>query len=113
MTPRVRPTSPFAGARRRLTAKQAAALGLSAAIVAGSIVLAVTEKRAGRGSAVPSPARTLPSDPLAAEFARCQALGEAGAHDAGCLAAWAENRRRFLAPERRLMAPIPPARKEP
>jgi conjugative transfer region protein TrbK len=36
-------------------------------------------------------------DPLRAELARCQALGQAGASDPGCLAAWAESRRRFLA----------------
>jgi len=37
-------------------------------------------------------------DPLARDIARCQLIGEAGAHDARCLAAWAENRRRFLTP---------------
>ncbi len=47
------------------------------------------------------------TDPLQAEFARCQGLGEAGAHDPACLAAWAENRRRFLAPDRRPVAPNP------
>jgi conjugative transfer region protein TrbK len=48
------------------------------------------------------------ADPIRAELRRCQLLGEAGAHDAGCLHAWAENRRRFL----RLAAPsseAPPA----
>ena len=109
----MRPTSFIGGGRRRLTAKQAAALGLSALIVAGAVALAVTEERTGRPGPAPAPVRALPVDPLAAEFARCQALGEAGAHDAGCLAAWAENRRRFLAPDRRPMAPVPPARKEP
>ena len=49
------------------------------------------------------------ADPLQAEFARCQGLGEAGAHDPACLAAWAENRRRFLAPDRRPAAPNPTA----
>lgn len=48
-----------------------------------------------------------PVDPLVAEFRRCQALGDAGAHDAGCLAAWAENRRRFLGLDRRPAAPNP------
>ena len=49
------------------------------------------------------PAESLPAspaavdaDPMRAELARCQILGEAGAHDAGCLHAWADNRRRFL-----------------
>jgi conjugative transfer region protein TrbK len=36
------------------------------------------------------------ADPIRAELSRCQLLGESGAHDAGCLRAWAENRRRFL-----------------
>jgi conjugative transfer region protein TrbK len=38
-------------------------------------------------------------DPLPAILRDCAALGEAGARDRGCLAAWAESRRRFLAPE--------------
>jgi conjugative transfer region protein TrbK len=36
------------------------------------------------------------ADPLRTELARCQGLGEAGAHDTACLKAWAENRRRFI-----------------
>lgn len=39
-------------------------------------------------------------DPLSSELSRCSALGEAGERDAGCLAAWAKNRRRFLGEER-------------
>lgn len=35
-------------------------------------------------------------DPLAAELQRCQLLGAAGANDALCLRAWAENRSRFF-----------------
>lgn len=35
-------------------------------------------------------------DPLAAELQRCQSLGAAGANDAHCLRAWAENRSRFF-----------------
>ena len=35
-------------------------------------------------------------DPLAAELRRCQSLGAAGANDALCLRAWAENRSRFF-----------------
>ena len=40
------------------------------------------------------------ADPLASELARCGSLGEAGERDAGCLAAWTKNRRRFLGEER-------------
>jgi conjugative transfer region protein TrbK len=35
-------------------------------------------------------------DPLAHELRRCQAIGAAGANDAMCLRAWAENRSRFF-----------------
>ena len=35
-------------------------------------------------------------DPLQAELRRCQAIGAAGANDAMCLRAWAENRSRFF-----------------
>ena len=49
----------------------------------------------------PAPASTAPAlqpsaNPLCATLRRCQQLGEAAASDAGCLAAWAENRDRFL-----------------
>ncbi|MBI0530279.1 putative entry exclusion protein TrbK-alt [Sphingomonas sp. TX0522] len=43
-------------------------------------------------------------DPLRVELRRCQLLGAAGGSDTDCLRAWAENRRRFLAPA------TPPAR---
>lgn len=93
----------------RWAMKKAAAVGLSTAIAIGAIVLAMKEERANRAAPAAATVRAAPVDPLAAEFARCQALGEAGAHDAGCLAAWAENRRRFLMLDRRPMAPVPPA----
>ncbi|AGB43411.1 hypothetical protein Mesau_00928 [Mesorhizobium australicum WSM2073] len=38
------------------------------------------------------------ADPLRGELIRCRELGEAGTRDPACLRAWAENRRRFLAP---------------
>ena len=38
------------------------------------------------------------ADPLREELHRCALLGEAGGRDPGCLAAWARNRARFLAP---------------
>lgn len=38
----------------------------------------------------------LPKDPLEAMLERCQLAGQAAGSDPGCLAAWAENRRRFL-----------------
>lgn len=38
----------------------------------------------------------LPTDPLQARLRSCQLSGQAAGSDPGCLAAWAENRRRFL-----------------
>lgn len=39
-------------------------------------------------------------NPLDTELARCSGIGEAGARDPSCLKAWADNRRRFLGPDR-------------
>ena len=47
-----------------------------------------------------------PIDPLLIELRRCQALGQAGANDPDCLAAWDESRRRFLGDSARSMAHI-------
>lgn len=53
-----------------------------------------------------SVAETPVTDPLLIELRRCQSLGQAGASDPDCLRAWAENRRRFLAPGARPAARI-------
>ena len=45
-------------------------------------------------------------DPLRIELRRCQLLGAGGASDPDCLRAWAENRRRFLAPGARPAARV-------
>jgi len=45
---------------------------------------------------IPSTPAVVDADPIRAELTRCQSLGEVGAHDSGCLRAWAANRRRFL-----------------
>jgi conjugative transfer region protein TrbK len=47
------------------------------------------------------------ADPLRAELERCQSLGAAGADAHECLRAWAENRRRFLAPGARPEQALP------
>lgn len=49
------------------------------------------------------------ADPLRGELVRCQLLGEAGTSDTACLRAWAENRRRFLAPGARALERLPAA----
>ncbi|MFA6114197.1 MAG: putative entry exclusion protein TrbK-alt [Sphingomonas sp.] len=46
-------------------------------------------------------------DPFRGALIRCQAIGQAGATDAACLRAWAENRRRFLAPGARPRERLP------
>jgi conjugative transfer region protein TrbK len=65
-------------------------------------------------SRAPEPPRAEPAavadksatDPLLIELRRCQSIGAAGASDPDCLRAWAENRRRFLAPGARPAARI-------
>lgn len=52
------------------------------------------------------------ADPLRDALIRCQSIGEAGASDPACLRAWAENRRRFLAPGSRPQQPVPDAPSE-
>ena len=52
-------------------------------------------------------ADTTATDPQLIELLRrCQSLGASGASDPDCLRAWAENRRRFLAPGARPAARI-------
>jgi conjugative transfer region protein TrbK len=82
-----------------MTPRITAAIAARAAAMAFVLVAIAIQFRHGD----PKPAQSssaspgvVDADPLRAELARCQILGEAGAHDPGCLHAWAENRRRFL-----------------
>ena len=50
----------------------------------------------GREAEVEAEPRAAAVDPLAAEFRRCNSLGEAALADDACVAAWAEHRRRFF-----------------
>jgi conjugative transfer region protein TrbK len=61
------------------------------------VVIAVHFRRNDDAEHAPLPAPSAPSDPLARELVRCQGIGMAAEDDAGCKAAWAENRRRFFA----------------
>ncbi len=90
------------------TAKKLIALILIGVILAGAAAWMVTADQPTSPERR-SAASLVAADPLRAEFARCQGLGEAGAHDPACLSAWAENRRRFLAPDRRTATPTPGA----
>lgn len=98
----------FAALDRRVVRRTAVVLGVGAALCAAAAMLAVKEGQELHESAPPA-MQSVPSDPLVAEMRRCQLLGEPGAHDAGCLAAWAENRRRFLTLDRRPLASNPAA----
>jgi conjugative transfer region protein TrbK len=73
---------------------------IGAALVLGLILIGVTgeitrEQQEAHAQARNPQTHLRPDD---AELQRCQALGEAATRDAGCLALWAETRRRFLTP---------------
>lgn len=82
------------------------------AIVFIAIAITATAIQMSRKEERPEPwassrPATAASDPLPGELFRCQALGEAGPRDPACLRAWAENRRRFLAPGARPAERLP------
>jgi conjugative transfer region protein TrbK len=70
---------------------------LACLAVAGAIFAAAWyaahQPQAGQS---PGRAAAASSDALSAALARCQTLGESAENDPACLAAWAENRRRFF-----------------
>ncbi len=74
------------------------ALTFSGLAAASAIAMAIGERNANNRPVAAARQAVAGCDPFAAEFTRCQALGDAGARDPGCLAAWAESRRRFLRP---------------
>ena len=85
MTPRITPA---------MAARVAAMAFVLLAIAATAAQFLLGEhKPAAPLSSAPA---VVDADPIRAELIRCQGLGETGAHDSGCLRAWAENRRRFL-----------------
>jgi conjugative transfer region protein TrbK len=95
-----------------ISAKTWARIGAVAFIAFAALVSALslrTGRQAPAPFAVPAAQDSAAADPLVVELYHCQALGQAGASDPDCLRAWAENRRRFLAPgalpEAKLPAP--------
>jgi conjugative transfer region protein TrbK len=72
------------------------------AVVAAAIVIAIGEaSRTDDASRTAAPSATT-SDPLAADLARCRDVtAELLAADDTCRRVWAENRRRFFAPNNR------------
>jgi conjugative transfer region protein TrbK len=79
------------------------------AFVAIALTVSALQISMSSGSVEPDRAAPLAagSDPLRPELARCQSIGAAGATDRDCLRAWAENRRRFLAPGSRPASALP------
>ncbi len=79
------------------------------AVAFGAVAILATVIEFSREEDEPSPQSTAPNvagDLLRGELVRCQMLGEAGIRDTACLRAWAESRRRFIAP-----AAVTPERK--
>jgi conjugative transfer region protein TrbK len=64
-----------------------------AGAVAAAAWYAAHQPHAGH---TPGRAPAAASDALSVALARCQAMGESAGNDPACLAAWAENRRRFF-----------------
>ncbi|RWQ75671.1 MAG: conjugal transfer protein TrbK [Mesorhizobium sp.] len=80
----------------KMLARLGAVVFVAVAVTATALDLTRKEDR----SAIPSigQSEAVIADPLRGELTRCQKLGEEGTRDPACLRAWAENRRRFLAP---------------
>ncbi|MBB4303151.1 conjugative transfer region protein TrbK [Rhodobium orientis] len=68
------------------------------AVAITATVLELTQEPEPLSDAVSAPAPTWASDVdlVRRELRRCQRLGEAATRDRDCLAAWSENRQRFL-----------------
>lgn len=66
--------------------------------VAGTAAAIYVARDNGPATSLTAPAAPPipPLDSLHATLLRCAELGESAIHDSDCLAAWAENRRRFL-----------------
>jgi conjugative transfer region protein TrbK len=77
----------------RLVAVVAIAVGITA-----TAVHMAREDKAGPQPSPPAASEPPRTDPLRETLRHCQQLGEAATRDADCLAAWDQNRRRFLTP---------------
>ena len=71
------------------------------AVAITATVLELTREPQPQLDAVSAPAAAAPSndDRARRELRRCQRLGEAATRNRDCLAAWSENRQRFLGTE--------------
>lgn len=69
------------------------------AVAITATVLELTREPEPDEVSAPASAGQSNDDPARKELRRCQRLGEAATRDRDCLAAWSENRRRFLGTE--------------
>ena len=101
----------------KMFARIGAVLFVAFALTATAIEMSRNEEEPrARPPSAPGSA-DVPADPLREQLLQCQALGQAASGDPACARAWAENRRRFLAPgarptERLTNAPAAPAQHE-
>ena len=79
----------------RTLARVAAVIIVAIAGTAAAIFIAREDGPSSSPGAMSS-APTPPLDSLHATLLHCAELGEAAIHESDCLAAWGENRRRFL-----------------
>ena len=97
-----------------------ARIGAFACLGVAVTMAALSLREAGRQDPVPQGQRAeaVRADPLQARLLRCQQAGGAAGSDGDCLAAWAENRRRFLGLDRSgtvepdpslVISPVPPS----
>jgi len=87
--------------------KMLARVGALAFVLLAILATAIEFDREEDAPPSPPHAPITAADPLRGELVRCQLLGEAGLRDTACLRAWAENRRRFMAPGARPMERLP------
>lgn len=80
----------------KMLARLGAVVFVAAALTATALELTRKEDRPATSSV--DRQEDAEAAPQRGELIRCQALGETAALDSACLRAWAENRRRFLAP---------------
>ncbi len=77
-------------------ARIGAIIFVAVAITATMLELAREPKAPTDKVSAPALTSSANTNPARQELRRCQGLGEAATRDADCLAAWSENRQRFL-----------------
>ncbi len=82
----------------------------TALVATGAILATVAASMLGRtpepGAPIEMPVRTADPEPIAADLRRCAPLDGDRIDDAGCMAVWEENRRRFFGGQARPHASV-------